>query len=184
MYEVAGTANMPRISSLLAVVKVPNARLPAIHLNSTDGVPAVRSSSSEIRVTAAGNPPLSGRPHGMHASAHIRLGPYSTDGGGWESFSASTCISSSASINSASGICDQRRSCSRRAPSHVVRFQSMPSSSRLSFGIVVLACSQLFDIRPILQIADASRFERRGKCFKAGEFHVLSDLVSAELAEC
>lgn len=32
------------------------------------------------------------------------------------------------------------------------------------------------------QKSDASRFERRGKCFKAGEFHVLSGLVSADLA--
>jgi hypothetical protein len=35
---------------------------------------------------------------------------------------------------------------------------------------------------PGYQISDASRFERRGKCFKAGEFHVLSGLVSADLA--
>jgi hypothetical protein len=70
---------------------------------------------------------------------------------GAESFSASTCISSSARIISDSDICDQRRICSRRAPCHVVRLQSIPSGSGLSVGIVVLSGTQLVDIGAVLR---------------------------------
>src|SRR6266705_27885 len=67
------------------------------------------------------------------------------------SFSASTCISSSAKIISANGIRPQRRICSRRAPSHVVRLQSMVSVCESSVGIVVFPGTKLFDVRPILR---------------------------------
>ena len=67
------------------------------------------------------------------------------------SFSASTCISSSARIMSASDIRPQRRICSRRAPSHVVRLQSMRSVCKSSVGIVVLPGTKLLDVRPILR---------------------------------
>jgi hypothetical protein len=43
-------------------------------------------------------------------------------------------------------------------------------------------CEPQIPVRADRQSPDASRFERRGKCFKAGEFHVLSGLVSADLA--
>jgi hypothetical protein len=88
---------------------------------------------------------------GFGARCHALLALTTPGSEDRESFSASTCISSSASIISASGICDQRRSCSRRAPSHVVRFQSMSLGWDLSFGIVVPPCTQLFNIRPVLR---------------------------------
>jgi hypothetical protein len=60
------------------------------------------------------------------------------------------CMSSSAKIMSASGIRPQRRICSRRAPSHVVRLQSMPSVCESSVRIVVFPGPKLLDVRPIL----------------------------------
>jgi hypothetical protein len=66
-------------------------------------------------------------------------------------FSASTCMSSSAKIMSASGIRPQRRICSRRAPSDVVRLQSMPSvCESSSVRIVVFPGPKLLDVRRIL----------------------------------
>jgi hypothetical protein len=67
------------------------------------------------------------------------------------SFSASTCISSSAKIISANGIRPQRRICSRRAPSHVVRLQSMVSVCESSVDIVVFPGTKLLDVRSILR---------------------------------
>jgi hypothetical protein len=52
---------------------------------------------------------------------------------------------------SASGICPQRRICSRRAPSHVVRLQSIPSVFESSVGIVAFPGTKLLNVRPILR---------------------------------
>ena len=108
-----------------------------LRLGLTDGFP------SAVQPSAA----LSGFGAPCHASLALAT-PGLED---CETFSASTCISSSASIIAASGSCDHRRSCSYRAPSHVVRLQSMSLAWDSSFGIVFLLCTQLLNIRPILR---------------------------------
>src|SRR5712691_2804638 len=68
---------------------------------------------------------------------------------GRPSLSARLCISSWARTISSSESCAQRRSCSRSAPSQVVRLQSIASSSLRGIGKL----SQILDVNFILRSA-------------------------------
>src|SRR3954468_21997208 len=80
-----------------------------------------------------------------------------------DNLSATACISSSARMISASDILLQRRACSRRAPSQVVRLQSISWEPDSFVGIVASRSAQLLDIRAVL--GSASFFLHADQCW-------------------